>query len=397
MLRSTLHFLMCCMVILVLATPTLRAEPAAKAIDHRDVIESADFKASGDGEWLAPVKTPPFAFDELIYSWQIKIPDGEGFRLYFQVRCDDGSESPWLYGGFWGKVKPFDGKREEPKFEFGEVAMDQLLLTKKATTYQFKLVSEGDTPLTVIPKLHIITTDNKPTPELAEKFAPVYTAQAFEPKMLDLPLRKQQDSTGKDLEDEGRCQSAAVATAMQFFGKPLNLEEIIPLTNDPEYNYPGIWPRTIGAATQNGFTAYIDRFRDWDAVKATLAQNKVILVSMKMPKAEGKYIDPPYSSLGGHIVAFNGWTDDGRIVVTDSAIAANDEGYMCQWLREDFEKVWMDIKGGVGMVVCPPGDASIKLYTDPLPEMPKGRAAKRDAARAKREAEKTAAAAEKKG
>jgi hypothetical protein len=60
---------------------------------------------------------------------------------------------------------------------------------------------------------------------------------------------------------------------MQYFGKTVPLEHIICYTTDPEYESLGIWPRTINAAFEHGFTAYLDRFRDWDAVRQTVAEN----------------------------------------------------------------------------------------------------------------------------
>jgi hypothetical protein len=94
---------------------------------------------------------------------------------------------------------------------------------------------------------------------------------------------------GNPLKD--RCQSAAVASAMQYFGKSVPLEHIICYTTDPEYASFRIWPRTINAAFEHGFQAYLDRFRDWDAVRKTVAENKVILCSITMP-AGNEYIAP---------------------------------------------------------------------------------------------------------
>lgn len=361
----------------LLAEDSADEKAAIAPIDARGIVPAESFKKSGETDWLSSVITPAFPFDETIYSWAIKIPDGEGFRMYLQFTFDDGSKTEWQYGGFWGKVKPFDGKRTEPKFPEGKIEMDQVLLNKRANSFQIKVVSEGDKSLSAAPSFHVITTDNKPTKEQAEKFATVHTMQAYAPKVMNLPLRKQQNSKGIDTPD--RCQSAALATAMQFFGKPVNLEDIIAWTNDPEYDYPGIWPRTVGTAAQNGFDAYIDRFRTWDDVKATVDKNRIILISQTMPrKPKGYYEDPPYSHLGGHIVALNGWTADGRIIVTDSALPRNDEGYMVQWLPQDLEKIWMKTKGGVGMVIVPPADAKIDLFTGELPEFPKGRWIRRD-------------------
>ncbi len=102
--------------------------------------------------------------------------------------------------------------------------------------------------------------------------------------------------------------------------------------------------------------------------------NKVILCSIRMPE-DGDYIDPPYNSMGGHIVALNGVTDDGRVVVTDSALR-EERGLRCQWLVEDFEKVWMDTKGGVGMVICPPAGVETPLV-EKLEEFPENRTGKK--------------------
>ena len=336
-------------------------------IDTRLTVAASQFKRAADGTWATGELAPAFAFDELIYSWHLRLAPGEGFRLYLRVRSQNGEASPWLYGGCWGKVKP-GAKRTEPVFEWGKVAMDQLLLKRKARTFQFKIVDEGDTVLSGPPSFSVVATDNSPTPALAQRFTPKPGGAGTPTLILNLPLRRQADSQGNAIPD--RCQSAALATAMQYFGKPIGLEDIVPLTFDVEYDFPGIWPRTIGAGIQHGFEAYIDRFRDWDYVKKTVAENKVILCSIKM--LPGEYKAPPYPQIGGHIVALNGITEDGRVIVTDSALWKENRGYRCQWYQEDFEKIWMKTKGGVGMVICPPAHAPMKLIQD-LPPFPADR------------------------
>jgi len=340
-------------------------------IDWRDSVSQEDYLQAPDGHWEMVPQLAPFAFDELIYSWRAKLQQGQGFRLYLRVAFADGVISPWLYAGYWGEGPPV-GHRTNPTFEFGKVAMDQLLLTRKASHYQFKVVSKGKQPLSGPPSLQVIATDNHPSEKLHRQYQPVYGKVAYREKIFDLPLRLQQDSKGKPLPD--RCQSAAVACAMEYFGLSLPLEEVIRYTNDPEYDYPGIWPRTIGAAIQFGFEAYIDRFRDWTAVKVALSQNKIILCSITMPRGDS-YISPPYPSIGPHIIALNGVTEDGRVIVTDSAIRDNNGGYLSQWKREDIEKIWMRNKGGVGMVICPPENFKPKPVKN-LPPFPRKIAAK---------------------
>ncbi len=76
--------------------------------------------------------------------------------------------------------------------------------------------------------------------------------------------------------------------------------------------------------------------------------------------------------MGNHIVALCGVTDDGRVVVTDSALGKSGTGYLCQWRMSDFEKVWMETKGGVAMVIRPPPGAKTRLV-EKLPGFPTNR------------------------
>ena len=340
---------------------------AIRAIDSRLMVNAAQFTKAADGTWVTDEIKPEFAFDELIYSWHLRLTADEGFRLYLRVKPEAGAYSPWLYGGYWGKVKHVE-KRKEPEFEWGKIAMDQVLLQRKAKAFQLKIVDEGDSVLSRPPSFSVVVTVNTPTPALVQRYAPSREHSPAATLILDLPLRRQADSKGNPIPD--RCQSAALATAMQYFGKPVGLEDIVPLTYDVEYEFPGIWPRTIGAGIQHGFEAYIDRFRDWDSVRKTVAENKVILCSITMPP--GNYKAPPYPKMGGHIVALNGVTDDGRVVVTDSALWKDNRGYCLQWYAEDFEKIWMNNKGGVGLVICPPAQARMKLIQN-LPPFPSDR------------------------
>lgn len=323
-------------------------------VDMRQDISSDIFTSVESGIWECPVQNAKFSFDEAIYSWFAPLQDEEGFRIYIRLGLGEKQLSPWLYGGFWGKVKP----RPDDiltSFSLGKIDLDQILLTKKAQTFQFRVVSEGNKTLSAPPSIHYIYTDNEATTDTLKKFArKIIKGKSI---ILDIPFRAQNDSNGNYI--KSTCQSAALGSAMEYFGKKINHEDIAQLIYDPEYNARGIWPRIIATAHHYGFKAYIDRFRNWDDVLATLAENKVILASITMPK-EGDYIDPPYPSMGGHIVVLNGVTDDGRVIVTDSALSMKNKGYRLQWLAPDFEKIWMLRKGGVGLVICPPKDAKLK-------------------------------------
>ena len=340
-------------------TPASTADPSTtRPVDARHTIPADTFTTAGEGQWLSPLVTAPFPFDELIYSWNMRLPAGQGFRLQLQASFPDGVKSPWLYAGYWGAVNDAVTTRTIPRFDRGVVDMDWLKMTQKAVAYQFKVLDASTATLTTLPTMRVITTDNTPTPELLAAHAAATTTGPA--RLLDLPFRRQMQSTGEITPN--KCQSAALATALQFFGRTIPLEKIVAHTHDPEYNYPGLWPRVVAAANEFGLDARIERFRDWGAVRAALARNEVILCSIRMKAGEAKA--PPYPSMGNHIVALNGVTDDGRVVVTDSFLAKSGTGYRCQWLREDFEKIWMDTKQGVAMVIEPPAGFEPALIDD---------------------------------
>ncbi len=342
------------------------ATPATNApLDWRHRIPAAAFERVGATEWTTPLVQPPFAFEELIYSWHLQRP-GDAFRLYLKASFGPTDETDWLYAGYWGEVKGAITNRRRPTFDRGMVDMDWLKLTAKATGFRFKVVSAGTGLLVSPPALTVVVTDNHPAAEGVG--AP---AESEEPpgRVLDVPLRRQLNSQGQWMKD--RCQSAALASTLEYYGKSVRLEEIVQFTNDPEYNYPGLWPRVIGAAREFGCDGYIERFRDWAAVRRALSENKLILCSMRM--REGDCQSPPYRSMGNHIVVLCGITDDGRVVVADSALGKSGRGYLCQWLRSDFETVWMRTKGGVAMVICPPTGAAERRVAN-LPPFPAGRA-----------------------
>lgn len=330
-------------------------------LDWRHRIPASAFERTGAGEWTSPLVQPPFAFEELIYCWHLAKP-GDTFRLFLKTTFGPNDESGWLYAGFWGAVTDGSTNRQRPTFDRGVVDMDWLKLTAKATGFRFKVVSAGTNALAHPPALSVVATDKS-----AKSSAAAATAKPASGRVLDVPLRRQLNSQGEWMKD--RCQSAALASAMEYFGKSVRLEDIVRFTNDPEYNYPGLWPRVIGAAKEFGYEGYVERFRDWNAVRQAVAENKIILCSIRMKPGDCQ--SPPYASMGNHIVALCGVTDDGRVVVTDSALGKSGAGYLCQWLQSDFETVWMRTKGGVAMVICPPPGATVREVKN-LPAFPTG-------------------------
>lgn len=343
------------------------ARPASPApADWRHRLAAADFQPTGPHEWTSQEVRAPWAFDELIYSWNLA-RTGDTFRVFLQVRFGPGNETDWLYAGSWGPVPYPIVPRPVPRFDRGVLDMDWLKLTIPAVGFRFRVVGQGRQPPAVPPAFNVVATSHRRRPSAHPPRATA-AAPTGPARVLDVPLRRQVDSQGRRLPD--KCQSAALASALEYFGKSVPLEDIVRHTFDPEYQYPGIWPRVLAAAQEFGFQSYLDRFRTWPAVHQALAENKILLCSIRLQPGEAQA--PPYPSMGNHIVALCGVTDDGRVVVTDSFLGRDGRGYLCQWRQADFEKVWMQAKGGIAMVICPPPGAPVKEVSG-LPPFPTDR------------------------
>jgi len=357
--------LLACAVCCVVGSAGSQEGVAARDWRHR--VLASDFSKTGSREWTSATVATPFRYEELIYCWHLNRP-GDSFRLYLKAGFGPGDETEWLYAGYWGRLTEPVANRQAPSFDRGVLDMDWLKLKTNATSFRFKVVAAVHSGLQEPPAITVITTADPKGVKAPAALAPPPASTLLPTRVLDIPLRRQFDSRGQRLKD--RCQSAALASAMEYFGKSVPLEEITKHTYDLEYGYPGIWPRVIAAAREFGFDGYLDRFRDWAQVRQAVAENKVLLCSMRL--REGECQSPPYASMGNHIVALCGVTDDGRVVVTDSALGKSGTGYLCQWRLADFEKVWMQAKGGIAMVICPPEGAPERLVRT-LPPFPADR------------------------
>lgn len=64
-------------------------------------------------------------FNELLLSWNIDTPPGNGFRVEARVgRRSDGSWSPYLFFGDWGDKPP--GGDKVTQWEHGSIDVDHL-------------------------------------------------------------------------------------------------------------------------------------------------------------------------------------------------------------------------------------------------------------------------------
>jgi hypothetical protein len=303
------------------------------------------------GTWTSPEVPTEFPFTELIPSYNPHCPPDTGIR--YDVRARDARSanwSPWFYLGSWGRSY---GKEERITTNpaFGNVDVDTLLLRQPADAYQVRL------------SFYAFGLDEKVNPEL-RRLTVSYSGVVEDPARRDeliahvtvppdfardipVPFRAQ-GNAAKPLRPE-ICSPTSVSMVMQYLGLDLPTEENALGIYDSENDMFGNWGRAVAWAGENGFDAWLTRFRNWDQVKQTLAQGQPIIASIRFKKGECPSFVFPQSA--GHLIVIRGVTKDGDLIVNDPASRTHGNGAI--YKSDELAKAWI-AHGGVGYIIRRP-------------------------------------------
>ena len=310
--------------------------------------ETEDFPRRGT--WTSEEVVTEFPFTELVPSWNLAAPADTG--VYFDVRSRDaksGEWSPWMYIGYWGQVR---AARKVDSFEHGTINIDNLTLTRPADAYQIRATFQS---------FRAVGTDTPVLRRVAVAYSGVVADAAARERLtwkpevpadwavdLKIPFRAQGDST-KALAGEV-CSPTAVSMVMQHLGVDRPTVENALAIYDHDSGIFGNWSRAVARAGELGLDGWVQRFRNWDQVKATIAAGQPIICSIKAKKGDfqGPYI---YESTAGHLIVLRGLTPEGHAIVNDPARRVKGDGFM--YHQPDMQRIWID-RGGVGYVIRKP-------------------------------------------
>jgi hypothetical protein len=161
---------------------------------------------------------------------------------------------------------------------------------------------------------------------------------------LPVPFRAQ-GNAAKPLRPE-ICSPTSVSMVMQYHGFDRPTEENALAIYDAEYDMFGNWARAVAWAGQNGFDAWLTRFRTWDQVKAAIASGQPIVASIRFKK--GQCPSFVMQQTAGHLIVIRGVTRDGDLIVNDPA--SRDRGNGAIYKASELETAWIG-HGGVGYVI----------------------------------------------
>jgi hypothetical protein len=302
------------------------------------------------GTWTSQPIELGFGATEFLPSWNLTTPPDTG--VWFSISTRDarsGEWSPWLYIGQWGRTL-FDEDRPR-EFADGAVHVDNLLLDRPASAVKIRAKLQSfslDKAINPsIRRIAIACSGQVNDPQMFEALTPPVKIEGEWRRDLGVPFRPQGD--GYQSFAGIICSPTSTSMVLQYFGVNLPTNVNALAIYDPENDMFGNWGRNIARAGDLGMDAWLDRFRNWDKVKAYIANGQPLIANIRF-KA-GEFPSNVQKSTGGHLIVIRGFTKDGDVIVNDPA--SRDKGNGVIYKANELAKAWFENSGGVGYVIHP--------------------------------------------
>jgi hypothetical protein len=302
-----------------------------------------------EGTWLSPETRTETPFTELLPSWNPDCPPETGLRLDVRTRdARTGQWSPWFYLGSWGRTT--SKAPRDINNDFGRVHIDWLDLHRPADAYQARVTFNAlNLDPNVNPSVRRLTVSCSGVARNHAPSDPNDAQRAGGSLAYDIPVPfRAQGLAAKPLRPE-ICSPTSVSMVMQYLGLDRPTEENALAIYDAEYDMFGNWGRAVAWAGQNGFDAWLTRYRNFEQVRATLSTGQPIIASIRFKRGEA----PSFvmKETRGHLIVIRGITPDGDLIVNDPA--SKDKGHGAIYKSEDMNRAWLN-HGGVGYIIRKP-------------------------------------------
>ena len=303
------------------------------------------------GHWISPEVSTEFGFTELIPSWNVTCPANTGVR--FDVRTRDarsGEWTPWLYAGQWGRNV---GNRERVvTCKWGTVHVDTLVLDRPANAYQIRARLESfDLDTSVNPGIRRVSVSysGRVRDEATRKrLTHAVTIDGDWRRDLAVPFFAQ--GTAPPNVKGSICSPTSTTMVLSYWGVTRPLTENALAIYDDERDIFGNWGRAVARAGELGFDAWIMRVRNWDQVRAMIAQGQPVIAAINFEK--GQFPSSVLTDTNGHLIVIRGFTKDGDVICNDPA--SRDKGNGVVYKSDELAQAWFANAGGVAYIIRGP-------------------------------------------
>jgi hypothetical protein len=309
------------------------------------------------GSFLVGEATSPIidvsSFTEAIASWNAATPAGTWVET--QIRADVGSRwTKWYVLGIWA-ADTGTAERHSVRAQGdadGFVAVDTLVLGKKATAASFQLKLRLFSENEAVPSVRAASVATSTTPGRPSEPTP------GDPALWDNVLAVPECSQ-MVYPDGGEVWCSPTSTSMvlaywQNAAGPCEarVRAAVEGVFDCVYDGHGNWPFNTAYAAAQGLEGYVARFTSMAQLEPWIAAGVPVVISYAWKKSE--LAGAPIPSSNGHLAVVAGFDAAGNPVVNDPA-APSDDTVQRTYLRSELESLWLKTSGGTAYLMFPPG------------------------------------------
>ena len=346
------------------------ASGALAAGTYADPYGSATI-AEEHGTWTTPAGTVPFAFDELVASWNADTPNGTWISVEMSA-SGAGRTTKWYTMGIWASGDAtihrtsVGGQGDADGF----VAIDTFIRDKKALpldSYVLRVTLHRVAGSSASPTLWALGAMTSAASTYAIPSGFTLGGQVD----LEVPQYSQEIHAGEFPEYDGGgeawCSPTSTSMVLAFWGSGPTDADLATWPaalayDDPQVDYAaryvydyhyqgaGNWPFNAAyAASFPGMSGFVTRLRSLAEAERFIAAG-IPLVASIQGKLPGFY----FKKTSGHLLVIRGFTAGGDVIANDPAVPTDSEVRKI-YGRADFEDVWLNGSGGIVYVIAPTG------------------------------------------
>ncbi|HKY50612.1 MAG TPA: C39 family peptidase [Candidatus Limnocylindria bacterium] len=327
------------------------------------------------GSWTSASITTPFAFDELVASWNAATPEGTWIKIEMQA-TGAGRTTKWYVLQVWASGDGTIHRTSVPAQgdADGFVAIDTFIRSKKAAelrSYALRVTLYRVAASSLAPTVSFVGAMTS----AASNFS---IPSAFSGVVADLPVPtlSQETHAGHHPEFDGGgeawCSPTSTAMVLDYWrsrGYASSGPTSAQLAAFPgaehvdgqvdyaaryvyDWNYRGAgnWPNnTAYAATFDGMNGFVTRLRSLAEAERFIAAGIPLVASIN-----GNLPGFLFKKTNGHLLVIRGFTSTGDVISNDPAVFANADARKV-YARDDFEDVWLGGSAGIVYVIYPTG------------------------------------------
>lgn len=306
------------------------------------------FRLSADSGTLeSAVLETQEPFDDLVGSWNARVPEGAALEMHAQVRVGE-SWSRWFLLG----TEEHSGYRSPRRQEdaSGYVDVDTLKLTRPAQAFRYRFVfSRARKPPELV--LAAVAVSNQDAPQEAPAFK-------SGPWVRELKVKPRSQLEEQERYRHNICSPTTLAMAMDFAGVSRATARVADAARDRESGLYGAWPANTALAGRLGLQARVARLDSLLDLQDEIAAGRPVAVSVTF--GPGELHGSPMKKTAGHLFLVTGFTKQGDVIVMDPAGPSRSQVRRV-YQRGQFHRVWRIKKRGLAYLISKPFRSSLTV------------------------------------